>query len=239
MENIKVLIVEDELIIAAHIEQILEESGFKVMDILTKGEEVPGYLSKNKVDIILMDIKLAGKLDGVETISMINELFSIPVIYLTSNSDDLNYNRAKDTAPKAFLSKPFKDRDLVRCLDLVSLQLLNDTVETETSSPIKDFLFVRDNKRMVKIMVEDILIVEADRNYSKIITEDKEYLLSVPMKKVEEKIESEHIVRVHRSYLANLLRLDSFNQNYLFYKDRQIPISKSYKDEVISMLNVV
>lgn len=245
MEIIKVLIVEDELIIAAHIEQILEDAGFEVAEILTKGEEVPSFLSKNPVDILLMDINLAGKLDGVETVNIVNDLFDIPVIFLTSNNDDHSFNRAKETLPHAFLAKPFDDQELIRCFDLVSLHLLqhktsdNANSSDEKKSVLDKYIFVREKDRMVKVNIAEILIVEAERNYSRIITSDKEFLLSVPMKTVEEKVCSKYFLRVHRSYLANLLQVEGFNQDYLFYKNRHVPISKTYKEDVISRLKVI
>ena len=245
MENIKVLIVEDEFIIASHIEQVLISGGYSVIDIVSKGELVPGVVSTKKPDLILMDINLAGQLDGIETAKIIKQTTGTPVIFLTSNIDKASFDRSKDAVPHAFLTKPFKEEDLLRNIELISNRL---TFEVETpSNPdathqalnFDSSIFVRDKNRMVRLQLADILYVEAERNYCKLKTKQKEFLLSVPLKTFEEKANSDCFMRIHRSYLANITEIDGFDENYLFYGQDHIPMSKSYKAEVLSKLKVV
>ena len=192
-----------------------------------------------------MDINLAGQLDGIETAKIIKQTTGTPVIFLTSNIDKASFDRSKDAVPHAFLTKPFKEEDLLRNIELISNRL---TFEVETpSNPdaihkalnFDSSIFVRDKNRMVRLQLADILYVEAERNYCKLKTKQKEFLLSVPLKTFEEKANSDCFMRIHRSYLANITEIDGFDENYLFYGQDHIPMSKSYKAEVLSKLKVV
>ena len=103
-----ILIVEDEMIIAANISLQLANHGYKVLGIIPRGEEVLPFLKLHLPHIILMDINLNGVLDGIELVEIIQKEFKIPIIYLTANADQIHFDRAKATHPYAFISKPFK-----------------------------------------------------------------------------------------------------------------------------------
>ena len=108
----KILIVEDELIIQLVNKQIVKEAGFFITDAVATGEAAMESVRNNPPDLILMDIKLEGKIDGVEAMQQIRTFSEVPVIYITGNSDPFHYNRAKETGMSAFLTKPV-DYDLM------------------------------------------------------------------------------------------------------------------------------
>lgn len=109
----KILIVEDTVMVALHIRKSLELAGYDVVNNVSSGEEAIAYLKEEILpDIILMDIMLEGELDGIETTSLINKQFNIPIIYLTALSDHQTIERAKHTNPYGFVMKPFKELEL-------------------------------------------------------------------------------------------------------------------------------
>jgi len=118
-KEIKILLVEDELIIGEHISVELQKHGFEVLEILTKGEYALEFLVKKKPDLIIMDIQLAGNLDGIETAKIIGDSYAIPVIFLTSNVDDKTFERSKTAKPSAIIGKPFKSKELIRTVEIV------------------------------------------------------------------------------------------------------------------------
>lgn len=243
MNQVNILVVEDDFIIAAHICTLLGESGYTVAETLSKGESVLNYVYNNHVDVILMDVNLAGELDGVETARLVMEKHTIPVIFLTANADAATFNRAKDTYPAAFISKPFKNEDLMRTLELVMNRSAADPAQKEenidNSEMLIDRIFVRDKDRMIKLNLDDILFVEADRNYCKITTKEKSYTLSIPLSKFEGKLTSTTFVRIHRSHSVNIKAIDELNENYVFINGKSLAISKSYKEELTKKLNLV
>ena len=131
----KILIVEDEMLIGAKISMQLTILGYEVTGILPRGEEALLHVEDNKPDIILLDVNLKGKLDGIETAERLQLRHSIPVIYLTANGDAATFNRAKHTKPAAFISKPYKQLDLQRAIELtISRMAENETGLQEVSA---------------------------------------------------------------------------------------------------------
>src|SRR4051812_34321908 len=120
--SIKILVVEDEMLIGAKISMLLTNMGYDVTGILPRGEDALIHVEENKPDIILLDINLKGKIDGIETATILQQK-NIPVIYLTANADEATFNRAKLTRPAAFISKPFKQLDLQRAIELTIIHL--------------------------------------------------------------------------------------------------------------------
>ncbi len=112
MDEIKILIVEDENIIALNIKKKLKSFGYAVPAIVSTGEEAVKMAEIISPDLILMDIMLKGDMDGVKAAEEIKKRFSIPVIYLTAYSDDKVLDRAKVTEPYGYIVKPFKAIDL-------------------------------------------------------------------------------------------------------------------------------
>ena len=112
MEGKKIFIVEDDMIIQMFIERILANLGLEVMGEARTCDETMAFLKNNRPDFILMDIGLAGDKDGVETAELINELYQIPIIFLTGNSDKPTLNRANKTNPIGFISKPIDEASL-------------------------------------------------------------------------------------------------------------------------------
>lgn len=108
----KVLIVEDEAIIAKDISQVLTKLGHTVLRIVTTGEESVRAARLARPDVVLMDISLKGEIDGVRAAALIQSRFRIPVVYLTAFCDSETVDRAWSTKPLAFLRKPFEEGDL-------------------------------------------------------------------------------------------------------------------------------
>jgi len=102
----KILIVEDEPIVALDEKKQVESFGYRVLDIVTTGEEAVVEIEKNPPDLVLMDINLEGKMDGIEVAETLKERFDIPVVFITAHSEVDTLQRAKITAPYAYLIKP-------------------------------------------------------------------------------------------------------------------------------------
>lgn len=109
-----ILVVEDESNIAADLTDRLHALGYTVVASVDSGEEGLQVARATLPHLILMDVQLAGKLDGIHAAMHIREAHAdVPLIFLTSNSDDATYGRTREASPKAFLSKPFRGRGLV------------------------------------------------------------------------------------------------------------------------------
>lgn len=107
-----ILIVEDEMILAINTKFSLESAGYRVTGIAISGEEALQMVKQDKPDLVLVDITLSGKMDGIVAAKKIIEELEIPVIYLTGNSDERTLERAKSTNPAGILQKPTEDYKL-------------------------------------------------------------------------------------------------------------------------------
>lgn len=112
MEKTKIMVVEDEGIVALSIQKQLENLGYTVPVLFATGEEAIAQVSQVQPNLVLMDIKLAGELDGIQTASQILTQLDIPIVYLTANSDPITLQRAISTEPFGYLLKPFEEREL-------------------------------------------------------------------------------------------------------------------------------
>lgn len=115
----KILIVEDDMIISLVVENMIKKLGHILVGKATSGKEAVDLAKEHKPDIVLMDIRLKGEMDGIEAITLIREHIDTAVIYLTGNSDKVNYERAKATNFVDLISKPFTLGELTRSLNLV------------------------------------------------------------------------------------------------------------------------
>lgn len=148
-----ILIVEDEFIIATDIRMSLEAMGYKVCAIVSSGEEAIARTEKEKPDLVLMDVVLKGKLDGVEAAEQIRFLFNIPIIYLTAYTDGNTVERAKRTEPSGYIIKPFNDRELNTAIEIALYKHMAETKLRESEERFRtlfdqanDSIFVYDTK---------------------------------------------------------------------------------------------
>ncbi|MEE8148889.1 MAG: response regulator, partial [candidate division Zixibacteria bacterium] len=114
----RILVVEDEATIALKIKQRLEQLGYEVPSTVANGRDAIRLIKEELPDIILMDILLQGDIDGIETASLIKKEFDLPIVFLSASSDTATIDRARSTAPAAYLLKPFKDREIQTTIEI-------------------------------------------------------------------------------------------------------------------------
>lgn len=253
MKKAQILIVEDDMIIATDLSVHLARRGYDIVGIVTRGEDALRQLDCRPPDIVLMDINLRGSLDGIETSRRLRQMYpALLVIYLTANADDSSYERARTTHPHAFIAKPFKKRDLERTIELALLQR-GATDEPPVAAPdstpaeqldsyvLDDRIFVRDRDRLVKIPIQDIAYAAADRNYCRVFTAERDYLLTLPLRAFEARLNARQFVRIHRSYIINLTRVEAISDNASFVSvgNRSLPVSKSCKADLLKSLKLI
>lgn len=240
MDSIKILIVEDEMIIGAKISMQLSNLGYEVTGLLPRGEDALVHVQESKPDLVLMDINLKGSMDGIETATRLQQLVNIPVIYLTANADEPTFNRAKATRPYAFISKPYKQLDLQRAIELTISRMTEDVngliasdKDEDSTFVLNDRIFVRHKEKMVKIMLADLLYLQADRNYSHLFTKERDYVLAVTLKAIEEKLDTKLFLRIHRSYIVNLTHIEEVMEGSVKIADQTIPMGAGMREVLL------
>lgn len=238
---IKILIVEDELIIAEDMANMLEKMGYEVTGNAMDADEAIECLDKQKPDLILLDINLGGKKDGIMLAGEINEKYQVPFIFTTSYTDETTIERAKNVKPVNYLVKPFKPEQLYTAIEIAMFNLAKKetTPENEEGLIIKDALFIKEKYRYSKILIADILWIKAEGNYLELHLQDKKELIRASLGSFLERLNRHNFFRTHKSYAVNLDHLTKVEPTFVFIGKTEIPISKTYADELLHRLNVI
>jgi DNA-binding LytR/AlgR family response regulator len=245
MSKIKVGIIEDEMIIALGIAEALGELGYDVTDPAINYTEAIEMISREKPDILLLDIQLGGNKDGIDVAERVNRDFNIPFIFLTANADVATVARAKNVAPHAYLVKPFRKNELYTSIELCLHNFSRsrkDTKATEVSEDvnyvIKDSIFIKQGHCFQKVKVDDILYLESDNNYVHVHTLKNKMLVRNSIQDYLDLLGAKHFYRVHRSYAVNINHVQTINTEYLIINQAQIPIAKTYRDHLLAILKL-
>lgn len=236
----KILIVEDEELYADRLEMLIEKLEYELLGIVDNSTDALQMIEINRPDFILMDVYIKGQYDGIELAARIRQNYDIPIIFITSLQDDLTFQRAARTNPIHFITKPFSDLQLQRSIEL-SIRSMAKMEENDWKNDIvfKDHLFIKVRQKLEKIVVEDILFVEADGQYCQIITEEKKYLVRLSLQELSGMLSKTSFIQVHRSYLLNANKLKNIDlqDNFIQVYQYQIPLSKRHREQLLKKLN--
>ncbi|MBI9035365.1 MAG: response regulator [Bacteroidales bacterium] len=243
MNKVKILVVEDEMVVSMMICDLLEDLGYEVLDAVTSYEDAIDSLKKNDPDIAILDVKIDSEKSGIDVARYIKEKQNIPFIFLTSQIDSRTLDAAKILNPNAYLVKPFTKDDLYTAIELAIYnyqdpEALDETKNTSEQVIINDAFFVKSNNLFQKVKHSDILYAKSDHVYVEIYTNDKKrHLIRSSMNNFIENLPS-HFFRVHRSYTINLDHLEAINSLYVIMKDHKIPIGTNYRNQLLQHIRI-
>lgn len=243
MSKIKVMVVEDELVVSMMICDFLEELGYEVPDPVTNYESAIECFSSQSPDIVLLDIQLNGEKSGIDLAAYIKESTNIPFIFLTSKADPRTINHAKNLNPHAYLVKPFNRDDLFAAIEL-ALHNFNTSSKSDIEKEIpktliKDAFFVKGTTGLFrKVNFTEITYIKSEHVYLELFTnDDKIHLIRSTMKSIMNSLPA-NFYRVHRSYIVNLDYLESINTLFIVVHHQKIPISKNYRDKLMQLIEI-
>ncbi len=253
MENItSVYIVEDESIVAKDIQNSLKKLGYNVLGISNNGTDAIKQIVDLEPNIVLMDIMIKGPLTGIDVSEIIKKEYNIPVIFLTAYADENTLAKAKITQPYGYILKPFKEIDLHSTIEMAIYKHKKDTelqkerdflysLVDSKDEAARDILFVKSNSRLVKIYLKDIYFVEALKDYVVLNTQYTRYTIHSTMKDIEKKLDNGDFVRVHRSFIARIDKIQTIeNQTVVLEENKKvIPIGGSYREELLRKINLI
>ncbi|SHG67928.1 two component transcriptional regulator, LytTR family [Chryseolinea serpens] len=238
MSTIKILAVEDDPIYAESLDFVVQELGYELTGIADNATDALRLLEENPPDLILMDIEIHDTLTGIELAARINRNQRIPIIYVTAFKDKDIFQQAKLTGPVAYIIKPYDPVSLQSAIEL-ALFSASDQPKPAQEVLTVDAFFIRDNTRLVKVKLDEILMVEVDEKYCFIVTGRKRHIINMRLKDLQEKLPRDEFVQVHRSFLVRKSAIDEINtgDQTLRVAEKTIPIGKTYKDHLLATLN--
>lgn len=237
--KIRALIVEDELIIAEDIADILSENNYEVVEICKSYNAAILALEKHQPDIILLDIKIKGEKDGIDLAQKIRADYKIPFIFISSHSDSGTVKRAVEVNPYGYLVKPFEDSDVLTALEVAMANFAKEQSQAMQDFILNDCLFVREKNMSVKIPMENIQFIRAEGNYSTIQTADKSYVLRSTLKDLVEKLPQQQFFRSHKSYIINLKQVSAINSDSIYVNNERLPIGRGQLNQLMESINKI
>ena len=232
-------------------QSMLEEIGYEIVDNVIVYEQAVEVLKTQQVDLVLIDIILASDKTGIDLGKHIRDNFDIPFIFVTSNSDRATVENAKTVKPNGYLVKPFEQQDLYTSIEIalsnfiygkqnlekgISSEDVNEDVPM-SNSILKDSIFVKKQHLYYRIQFGDIQFIKADNVYLEVNTVDKKFLVRSPLKDYLEKLPQNKFYRAHKSYIVNVDHIDAINSKDIMINNTLIPISKDFKEFIISAMN--
>ena len=237
-EEIKVLIVEDEFVIAETIKIYLEMSGYKVVNTVSTAEEALDYC--NVADCVIIDICLNGSKDGIWLAEQIQEQYKIPYLFLTSHNDAKTVAKVTETSTYGFLSKPIVKNQLVAAVELMLAkhkQIVSYETEIYNNGNI---VFLKNVDKFDKIDLLEICYIESQKNYLLIVTSKSVYKHRSTIKEFIQILPPDKFVKTHRAFIVNVNAIEYVDKklNTLVIKNNRIPISRTYKKHLTHLIGL-
>ncbi|HPR17238.1 MAG TPA: response regulator [Candidatus Cloacimonadota bacterium] len=255
--NKSILIVEDERIIAEDIKSSLVNFNYEVVDIVSDGQSAIESAYLLKPDLILMDIKIEGEIDGIETAKIITSQLNVPIVYLTANADKATLNRAKATNPYGYIVKPFEDIDLNATLQVAFTKFDADSALAKSEMRFKKI--IEENTDGIALINDKLEIIYINKAFEKLFGKSQKELLktkfghtvdtssifeiSIPGKNDSVKMAEVHIVQIEwdgkPAYLATLRDITLRKQTQLEVLKSNQKLRKLMTDLVDGLISAI
>jgi DNA-binding response OmpR family regulator len=256
MDYLSILIVEDELLTANLLSDYLKKQNYNIIGIVQSGEAAIDLIKFKIPDIILMDINLDGKLDGIETTALIHKEHHIPVIYLSQFQDDKTLKRATNTIPAIYLTKPFKNIDVRNAIELLiknveqyskpKLQTGSNTtyISNKEIYPLNNKIFIKNNYgTFSSLNLDDVVYIKTNDHQLILHTISGERKAYYVFTRFLEFINFYPVFRIHKGIAINANYVIQYSKNEVIveYIDsngntivKTLPIGNSFKENTIN-----
>ncbi len=227
--DLKAIIVDDEPLAIAVIEGYLSRiPGVDIVATFNDGLPAFEFLQDNPVDVMFLDVEMP-KLTGIE---LVRCLHNPPVVIITSANRDYAIEGFELNVAD-YILKPVTFERLLKAFskakELLSKRGYDDSKESE-------YLIFKESKKNVRIKQDDILYIESIKDYIKVVTANRTVITKQSIGSVEEMLDKDRFIRVHRSFIVALNHVDTFSSTSLEIGSIEIPIGRLYRDDVIKFL---
>jgi len=233
-EKIKCIIVDDEPIaidiLVNHLSRI---NSIEVVATCKSAMEAFGILNNNKIDLIFLDINMP-EISGLSFAKNINK--NIKIIFTTAYREYAV--EGFDLQATDYLLKPISYERLLQGVMKITdtISDINKTEPKQIVAERDDFIFVRSDRKMIKINFDEINYIESLSDYLKVYLQNKTIITRETISSIEAKLPKNNFIRIHRSYIIYLPKIDSFTNEFVEVQSKALPISRSYKKNVLSRL---
>ncbi|MFW0738368.1 MULTISPECIES: LytR/AlgR family response regulator transcription factor [unclassified Flavobacterium] len=244
MDNIHVLIIEDTPEQSEALCKVLRQNNYNIVGVATNFTDALKLFYENTIDIIIIDVFLDGKPEGITFAESINIIpnASKPFVFLTSSQDRQIFERAKLTKPFSFLLKPFNELEILYAIEMAVEKFYAQTnvFQNEEQDTVisNDYLFIKKKNSLKKVALNDILYIDVEERYCNIITEKEKFVILISLTKISNLLDKNRFIKTHRNTIVNTNKIEEIilADNLIILKgDHKINLSDTYKDFIKKM----
>jgi DNA-binding LytR/AlgR family response regulator len=247
-KTFKILIVEDEVLIAQDLKETLEDVGYQNVFRVKSYDQAVEILKLQNIDLVMLDINLNDKYTGLDLAEYINKNHLIPFIYLTSYSNNESIESVKHTKPVGFLLKPFSETLLLATIEIALFNFYTTKINDRNTkvfiqNDAEDFdlivnnhLLIKDNRSFVKIPISEILWFESDKNYVEIKTNERKFIIRSSLKKILEQLPKNDFLKCHKQFIINTKQIKKVEGNNIIIEDMKIPFNPKSREILIDSI---
>lgn len=241
----RILIIEDDALLATNIQEMLEDLGYGVVGIAGTLQQARKLFVKQEVNLLLVDIYLENTskaMDGIELVTRLMEDRKVPIIFLTASADEESRERARFLYPSAYLLKPIEERQLDVSVDFALFNAEEKKAWIEASRAPGDWRFyVKAGHGIHRgVWASDVCYVKADGSDCFLYTKKRRYHVGTSMGSLLEQIGPAFLRRVHRSYSVSPGNVHSYGNGVVYVQRdsslEEIPFTDTYKQDIYSFL---
>ena len=212
----------------------LKSEQINVLDEFSSAIDAIKYLNTTSVDLVYLDIHMPtfSGFDFIETLK------KPPKIILTTSDKNLALEAFEYKSVVDYLVKPLTKKRFDKSLEKLDSLFIKDDFRLDEKNK-SDFIYVNVDRRLVKVSIPSIYLIEAKGDYINIKTQEKNYIVHSTLKKIEDKLPSDSFFKVHRSFIINIKEIIDIEDNSVLIKKDVVPVSRSNKSELMTKLNLL
>lgn len=216
----KILIVENDVLIAEHLAQIVKSFQYEVAGIAFNKDDAIKSIDKNPPDMALLDVRIQELYDGIEIGEYVRQNHSIPIVYVTAHSENKTVEKALKTKPNGYVLKPFKESEILAAIGIA--------VQNFRKEQSDEFFFIKNNYKAIKLLYNEVLYLKSNNNHIEIHTKTNQYYQRMGLQEMLDNQDDEIFIRVHRSFAVNKNRITKYTARKLYINTIEIPVSRKY-----------
>lgn len=233
-----IVLVEDDPNLAANLEDMLDLYGYEVPGILDNAETAFQIIIQLHPDLILLDIQLKGEKSGIQLAEKLRTHTNIPIVFLTGSSGIDVVRKIKHLKPEGIITKPFTAEGLITNIELALEVFALRAIDTRISNEHKNQteFFIRENGWLKKINIQEITWIKTEGNYTHIFIVNKQHTLRNTVKEVMEKLPVEQFIRIHKSFIVNIDKIEALSSSAVKIANQEIPIGRRYYQALMTKI---
>ena len=233
------IIIDDEATSRTIIGELCSNyDNLNVVEVFSNAIGAIKYLNENEIDLIFLDIHMP----DFSGFDFIRTLKKPPIIILTTADDDFAIHAFEYNCIVDYIVKPIKPKRFSKSIQKVEAKFneeISRTVSKKNKPSAGDDFYININKRLIKIDIQSIYLVEAKGDYIYLKTDNKNYTVHSTLKKIEEKLPDYMFLKIHRSYVININRIIDIEDNSVLIEKDIVPVSRSNRPELMKRLNLL